>query len=114
MQHPDYVFDRPIERVVIDRDNPFVVMGHVRCATAELPVTGLDVERFGYAAPLVLDVLEECKKIRRIDDAWYHAANEQPAFEVRLRGYGDESTVITDIDTGRVIEEVTAAMASMA
>jgi DEAD/DEAH box helicase domain-containing protein len=106
MAHPGYVFDRPVERVVIDRDNPFVVLGHVRCATAELPVTAADVELFGYAAPLTLDVLEECKKVRRIDDSWYHAANEQPAFEVRLRGYGDESTVITDIDTGRIIDRM--------
>ena len=106
MQHPQYVFDRPIERVVIDRDNPFVVMGHMRCASAELPVTQKDVSLFGYAAPLILDVLEENKKIYHQDDAWYHAAKEAPAPEVRLRGYGDESTVITDVSTGRIIDRM--------
>jgi DEAD/DEAH box helicase domain-containing protein len=106
MQHPQYVFDRPIERVVIDRDNPFVVMGHMRCASAELPVTQDDVNLFGYAAPLILEVLEENKKIYRQDDEWYHTGKEAPAPEVRLRGYGDESTVITDVNTGRIIDRM--------
>jgi len=106
MEHPEYVFGRPIERVVIDHDNPFVVLGHVRCASAELCVTDRDVQRFGYATPLVLEVLEENKKVYRADDGWYHSASEPPAFEVRLRGYGDESTVITDIDTGRIIDRM--------
>jgi len=106
MQHPEYVFGRPIERVVIDRDNPFVVLGHVRCASAELPVTDTDIRRFGYAAPLVLEVLQESRKVYHAEDAWYHSANEQPAFEVRLRGYGDESTVVTDKETCRVIDRL--------
>jgi len=106
MQHPEYVFERPLERVVIDRDNPFVVLGHVHCASAELPVTGVDVQRFGYAAPLALDVLEEHKKVYHGGDIWYHASSEQPAFDVRLRGWGDESTVVTDIQSGRVIDRL--------
>ena len=106
MQHPEYVFGKPIERVVIDRDNPFVVLGHVRCASAELPVTGPDLERFGYATPMVLDVLEETHKLYRADDAWYHSANENPSSEVRLRGYGDASTVVTDVETGKVIDRL--------
>jgi DEAD/DEAH box helicase domain-containing protein len=106
MQHPEYIFGKPIERVVIDRDNPFVVLGHVRCASAELPVTSADVERFGYATPMVLDVLEETQKIHKADDAWYHAANENPSAEVRLRGYGDESTVVTDAESGKIIDRI--------
>ncbi len=106
MEHPEFIFARPIERIVIDRDNPFVVIGHIRCAAAERPFGQADIDRFGYAAPLVLDVLEEHEKVYHGEDAWYHSANEEPAFEVRLRGYGDESTVIEDADTGRVIDRI--------
>ena len=106
MQHPEYVFERPMERVVIDRDNPFVVMGHLRCASAELPVTQKDISLFGYAAPLVLDVLKENRKVVFQQEAWYHSASESPAAEVRLRGYGDESTVITDIESGLIIDRM--------
>jgi DEAD/DEAH box helicase domain-containing protein len=106
MSHPEYVFERPIERVVIDKDNPFVVLGHVRCASAELPVNRADIDRFGYATPLTLEVLEENRKVHRGGEQWYHIANEAPAFEVRLRGYGDESTVIQDIQTGQQIDRM--------
>ncbi|MBT4821037.1 MAG: DEAD/DEAH box helicase, partial [Lentisphaerae bacterium] len=106
MAHPEYVFERPLERVVVDRDNPFVVLGHVRCASAELPIPVAEVERFGYAAPLALEVLDEHRKVYCGRNAWYHSANESPALEVRLRGYGDESTVVLDADSGKVIDRV--------
>ncbi len=106
MQHPEYVFGRPVEAGVVDHDNPFVAIGHIRCATAELPVAASEAGQFGYAAGLALEVLEEKHKVRRIGDAWYHAAPETPAHEVRLRGYGDESTVIVDADTETIIDRV--------
>jgi len=106
MSHPKYVFGRPVEREVVDCDNPFVVLGHVRCATAELPVRDSERDAFGYATPLALDVLEEEQKVRHIEDAWYHASSEAPAFEVRLRGYGDESTVVMEADSETVIDRL--------
>ncbi|MBD3241034.1 MAG: DEAD/DEAH box helicase [Chitinivibrionales bacterium] len=106
MQHPEFIFDRPIERTVIDRDNPFVVLGHVRCAAAELPVGVPDLDRFGYSTELALDVLTETHKLHRDGDAWYHAVTETPSADVRLRGWGDESTVVTDQETGAVIDRI--------
>jgi len=106
MSHPEFIFDRPVEQAVIDRDNPFVVMGHIRCAAAELPLTSEEADTFGYATPMALDVLEEKRRIRRIGESWYHSAPEQPAFEVRLRGYGDESTAVHDADTGTIIDRL--------
>jgi len=106
MAHPEYVFERPLERVVIDRDNPFVVLGHVRCASAELPVSNADAHQFGYASGLALEVLEESEKVHQSGSAWYHSANEDPAFEVRLRGYGDESTVVMDVESGNAIDRL--------
>ena len=99
-------FDRPIEQAVVDRDNPFVVLGHLRCAAAELPVIEPEVNRFGYASGLALEVLEEGGKIHRIGDVWYHASSEKPSHEVRLRGYGDETTVIMDADSGHVVDRL--------
>jgi len=106
MQHPEFIFGRPVEQAVVDRDNPFVVLGHLRCASAEMPVTEVDARQFGYAAGLALEVLEEKKKVLRMGGSFYHSAAEQPAHEVRLRGYGDESTVVQDADTGRVIDRL--------
>jgi DEAD/DEAH box helicase domain-containing protein len=106
MAHPDYIFGRPVERAVLDENNPFVVVGHLRCAAAELPVRETDIRRFGYASGLAMEVLEEKRKVRRTRDAWYHASSEQPAHVVRLRGYGDESTVVMDADSGKVMDRL--------
>ncbi|NQT87562.1 DEAD/DEAH box helicase, partial [bacterium] len=106
MQHPEYVFERPMERAVVDCDNPFVVLGHVRCATAELPLHDAETAAFGYCADLALDVLEEKHKVFHGADAWYHASPDPPAHEVRLRGYGDESTVIMDVESKEVLDRL--------
>ena len=106
MAHPEYVFERPVERAVVDSENPFVVLGHVSCAAAELPVRELDLGRFGYATKLALEVLEEKHKVRRTGNAWYHSSSERPSHDVRLRGYGDESTVVMDVDTEQVIDKL--------
>ena len=106
MQHPEFVFERPIEHAVVDQENPFVLLGHLRCAAAELPIAESEYERFGYATGFALEVLEEEHKVHHIRDRWYHAASEQPSHEVRLRGYGDESTVIMDADSDQVLDRV--------
>jgi len=106
MNHPEFVFERPVERAAVDCDNPFVVVGHLRCAAAELPLREPDRRRFGYAAGLALEVLEEKHKLHRTADAWYHASSDSPAHEVRLRGYGDESTAIHDADTGELLDRL--------
>lgn len=106
MQHPEFIFGRPLEQTVIDSDNPFVVLGHVRCAAAELPLEGHDIGRFGYSTELALDVLTEARKLHHDSGAWYHAVSETPSTEVRLRGWGDESTVVMEQQSGAVIDRI--------
>ena len=106
MAHSEYIFGRPVERAVVDRDNPFVVLGHLRCASAEIPVPDAETQAFGYASELALEVLQEKEKVIHRDACWYHASHEAPSHEVRLRGYGDESTVVLDADTQKVIDRL--------
>jgi len=106
MSHPEYLFGRPIEQAVIDADNPFVLAGHLRCAAHELPLTDREVAYFGRHAGMVLRVLEENLKVRRIGGRWYHTASETPQHEVSLRDYADADVLIQDVDTGEVIGQV--------
>jgi DEAD/DEAH box helicase domain-containing protein len=106
MTMPGYIFGRPVEEGVIDRDNPFVVTGHLRCATHELPLPDDAAGTFGPHAPLVLRVLEGNRKVRHVDDRWYHAAAETPQHEISLRDYADANVLIEDVDTGAVLGEV--------
>jgi len=106
MTNPEYLFGRPVEEGVLDADNPFVLTGHLRCATHELPVGNDEVRGFGPHAEMVLRVLEDNLKVKRVGDRWYHAAAETPQHEVSLRNYADADVLIEDVDTGEVIGQV--------
>ena len=106
MSNPDYIFDRCVERAVIDPANPFVAVGHLRCATSELAVGPEELPLFGPHAETVLKVLHENRKVREIEGRWYYAAAEVPQHEVSLRNYADANVLIEDVDTGAVLGEV--------
>lgn len=106
MKHPEYVFGKPVERMVLDPDNPYVLSGQLRCAAYELPISEDEVDTFGEYAGLVLDVLTEQHKLNKVGDKWYHASDDVPEHEVSLRDVCDANVAITDIDTGRVIGEL--------
>lgn len=106
MKHPEFIFERQIERGVVDRDNPFVILGHLACSVGELPVKKQENNIFGYATELALEVLAERKKIQKVKETWFYTSSEKPATKVRLRGWGDESTVVEDADTGKIIDHL--------
>ncbi len=106
MSHPEYVFDRCIEQAVVDPHNPFVAMGHLRCAAHELALGDEEINAFGSHAPTALRVLEDNHKIRLINGYWYHAASEVPQHDISLRDRSNANVLIEDIDTGKVLGEV--------
>jgi len=106
MKHPDYVFGRPIERIVLDPGNPYVLSGQLRCAAYELPLSEAEVGQYGPYARLVLDVLVEQRKLNKVGDKWYHASDDVPEHEVSLRDYCDANVTITDVECGQVIGEM--------
>ena len=106
MKHPEYIFGKPIERIVLDPDNPYVLSGQLRCAAYELPISEDEAPSFGKYARIVLDVLTEQRKLNKVGNHWYHASDDVPEHEVSLRDVCDANVAITDIDTGRVIGEL--------
>ena len=107
MTHPDYLFAQNPEYAVVDPDNPHVMVGHVKCATQELPLTDRDSERFGPYAATILDLLEEDGDVRHIENVWYWASSEYPATGVSLRNIAGPVYTIQDEAHGeRVIGTV--------
>ncbi len=106
MTNPDYLFGRPIEEAVIDADNPFVITGHLRCAAHELPLAFDEVRIFGRHAEIVLAVLEQNRKLRRVGERWYHATAETPQHEVSLRACDIANVIIQDRQTGETLGQV--------
>jgi DEAD/DEAH box helicase domain-containing protein len=106
LRNPDYLFARPVEEVVFDRENPYVLVGHLRCAAQEMPIGVAEAPRFGRHANTALGVLEENRKVRRIEERWFHAASEIPQHEISLRDATDRNVIVEDEKTGAVLGEV--------
>jgi len=130
--HPEFLFERSVERALLDPDNPLLLLDHVRCAAFELPfdadeaagpfgaaVAGAPSEpsRPRPAVAEVLAVLEEQGWVRRYADGrWYWLADAYPAQTVGLRAAGADgiavvrsappNEILGTVDRGRAPSEV--------
>ncbi|MCC6619576.1 MAG: DEAD/DEAH box helicase [Chloroflexi bacterium] len=106
--HPQYLFDASPEQGLVNPDNLYILLNHLRASTFELPMPA--AESFGVAeTPMLLDVLAEDGWIRRADDERYYWAHENfPASDFSLRTGAPENVVIVDVtgDRHRVLGEV--------
>ncbi|HEX6127877.1 MAG TPA: Zn-binding domain-containing protein, partial [Candidatus Limnocylindria bacterium] len=101
-------FDSSPEHGLVNPDNLYVLLNHLRASTFELPVPA--EERFGLEeTPMLLDVLAEDGWIRRADDDRYYWSHENfPASDFSLRTGAPENVVIVDTtgDRHRVLGEI--------
>jgi DEAD/DEAH box helicase domain-containing protein len=106
--HPDYLFDRSPEHGLVNPDNLYVLLNHLRASSFELPVPA--GERFGIdETPTLLDVLAEDGYVRRAaDDRYYWSHENFPASTFSLRTGAPENVVIVDTsgDRHRVLGEI--------
>ena len=103
MAHTSYLFDKSPEQAVIDPDNPHIIVGHVKCASSELPLTADECARLGPYAEPVLDILEEDHSVRRIDNTWYWASSDYPAAGMTLRNIAGPVYTIQDAAAGNKV-----------
>ncbi len=105
VHHPAALFGRPVEAVVLDPANPYVLGPHLCCAAAELPLTAADIELFGGpVAVATVDALVSAGVLRRRPSGWYWTARERP--DVDLRGTGGGPIAIVESTTGRLLGTV--------
>jgi len=96
VQHPDYFFARSAENAVVDPDNPYIVLRHLRAAAFEMPVTIEEEKAFGRYAPALLDILAEDGQVVLQGDRWYWKHKGYPADDFNLRNMSDNTYTIID------------------
>ncbi|MDD3244106.1 MAG: DEAD/DEAH box helicase [Eubacteriales bacterium] len=98
VQHPTYFFHQPPEYGVINPDNLYILLSHIKCAAYELPF--VDGETYG-GKPVteILSFLEESGMLRHVGNTWHWSTEEFPASEVSLRAAGEENFIIIDTTT---------------
>ncbi|MBO0680971.1 DEAD/DEAH box helicase [Mycolicibacterium sp. S2-37] len=110
VHHPAALLDRPIERVVIDPANPYVLAPQLLCAATELPLTDAEVRQWNAeacAASLVDDGL-----LRRRPHGFFPAPGLEPHAAVDIRGGSGGQIAILEAETGRMLGSANAGQAA--
>jgi len=93
MNHPEDFFGRSPEHAIIDLENPYISMGHLLCASAELPLTDEDESLF--------ELFEEGKKslraremIRETPLGLIYGGRRRPVADVKLNSISDRTVEV--------------------
>ncbi|MDA0636669.1 DUF1998 domain-containing protein [Nonomuraea sp. MCN248] len=106
VHHPQALFGRPVEAIVLDPDNPYVLGPHLCAAAAEIPLTERDLPVFGDATPGVLEELVAAGLLRRRPAGWYWTRRERATDLADIRGGGGAPIHVVESATGRLLGSV--------
>ena len=101
VHNPRALLARPIEKVVIDPANPYVLGPQLLCAATELPLT--DAEVRGWDAEAVAAELVDDGLLRRRPGGWFPAPEIDPHPAVDIRGGTGGQIAILESGTGRML-----------
>src|ERR1700758_4936417 len=104
VHNPAALLGKPVERVVIDPANPYIVGPQLLCAATELPLDEAEVRDFGVTE--VAQGLVDDGLLRRRNDKYFPAPGIQPHGAVDIRGSAGGQIVILEADTGRLLGSV--------
>jgi DEAD/DEAH box helicase domain-containing protein len=101
VHHPDALLGKPVERVVIDPANPYILGPQLLCAATELPLDDAEVHAFG--AVEVAEGLVDDGLLRRRGGKYFPVPGLEPHAAVDIRGSTGGQIVIVEADTGRLL-----------
>jgi len=112
MRHPDYFFEKSIENALVNPDNPYILKGHLLCATWELPLYSDDERFFGSSSSRETAELEGQGALRKRKGRWYLSpAIAYPAQSINIRATSGENFALIDATTNSLLETVEASVA---
>src|SRR4029079_10990292 len=100
VHHPAALLDKPIERVVIDPGNPYVLGPNLLCAATELPLT--DAEVRAWNAEAVADGLVDDGLLRRRPSGYFPSPGVDPHPAVDIRGSSGVESALLEPAPGRL------------
>ncbi|MDH6243624.1 DEAD/DEAH box helicase [Mycobacterium sp. OTB74] len=109
VHHPSALLDKPIERVVIDPNNPYVLGPQLLCAATELPLTPAEIRN--WEAEAVAESLVDDGLLRKRPGGFFAAPGVDPHPAVDIRGSIGGQIAILESDTGRMLGSTGAGQA---
>ena len=109
VNHPAALLGKPLERVVIDPRNPFVLGPQLLCAATELPLTAAEVRMWD--AEAVAESLVDDGLLRRRPSGYFPTPGVDPHAGVDIRGSIGGQIAIVESETGRMLGSAGAGQA---
>ena len=100
MTHPDELFSRPSEAVVINPENPQVAEAHAACAAYELPLQLEDREILGVSMEEAANRLVQSGHLRLKEGRLFWGRRSRPAPAIDIRSSGGASYQIVSRERG--------------
>jgi DEAD/DEAH box helicase domain-containing protein len=101
VHHPEALLGRPVERVVIDPSNPYVIGPQLLCAATELPLTEQEVGTWGAESVVAGLIADDLLRLRA--GRYFPAAGLDPHNDVDIRSAAGGSVAIVETGTGRML-----------
>ena len=105
MKHPDDFFGRPHEQAIIDLHNQYISLGHIMCASSELPITEADKEFFPELLSESIQALEQENLIRKTPRGWVYSGTARTTEVVSLESISHQTVTVTC--NGNLLETLT-------
>jgi DEAD/DEAH box helicase domain-containing protein len=112
VHHPEALLGKPVERVVTDPTNPYVMGPQLLCAATEMPLTEAELD--GWKAASVARALVDDGLLRLRAGRYFPAAGLEPHHQVDIRGGAGGQVAIVESGTGRLLGNTEAGQASAA
>ena len=97
VNHPDYFFGKSPERALIDPNNLYILLNHIKCAAYELPFEDGELFDGVHDTAELLDYLCDQAILRHVAGRYYWMAEEFPQAGINLRSASDQNFLIVDI-----------------
>jgi DEAD/DEAH box helicase domain-containing protein len=110
VHHPAALLDKPIEQVVIDPANPYVLGPQLLCAATELPLTDIEVRTWN--AEAVAESLVDDGLLRKRANGYFPTPGVDPHPAVDIRGSTGGQIAILEADTGRLLGSTAVGQAA--
>ncbi len=103
LEHPELIFDAPVEHLVLHPTNPHVLGPHLAAAAQEHPLSPEDERWFGPTTMDLADELARQKVLRDRGRRWFWTRPDRAVDHIDLRAAGPKPVEIIEQETGRVV-----------
>ncbi len=103
LEHPELIFDAPVEHLVLHPENPHVLGPHLAAAAQEHPLTAEDARWFGPTTVDLAKALARQKVLRDRGQRWFWTRPDRAVDHINLRTAGPKPVEIIEQTTGRVV-----------